>query len=97
MAINGYQSRGNEMISDQLGPDVKQASETAEYAMELARRIIRIQFGEDLVTVADCVALSAVIVAKLNMMHECDMKYLEMDRWDRRTPGPDTQAWSKKK
>jgi hypothetical protein len=83
------------MIDNQLGPDVRQASEAAEYAMDLAKRIITSQFGEDLVTVADCVALSAVIVTKLNMMHDCDMRYLEMDRWDRRTPRAESATRSK--
>ena len=85
------------MISDQLGPDVRQASETADYALDLAVTKLRIKFGEGNFTAADCIAMAAITIAKLNMMHECDMKYLEMDRWDRRTPGPDTQAWSKKK
>lgn len=83
------------MISEQLRPDVQQASETADYAMYLAKCIIAKQFGDELVTVADCVALSAVIVTKLNMMHDSDLRYMEMDRWDRRTPRPESVAGRK--
>lgn len=71
------------MISDQLAPDVRQAAETSDYALELAIRKLKREFGEGNFTPADCIALAAVTVAKLNMMHECDMKYLDMDRRDR--------------
>lgn len=80
------------MISDQLAPDVQQASETSDYALELARSKLRREFGEGNFTASDCIALAAITVAKLNMMHDCDMRYLEMDRWDRRTPRPAPKA-----
>lgn len=84
MATSGFRLRGNEMISEQLAPDVRQASETADYALHLA--IIRLcrEFGEGNFTASDAVALASITVTKLNMMHDADMRYLEMDRSDRR-------------
>lgn len=72
------------MISEQLVPDVRQASETADYALELAIIRLRSKFGEGNFSASDAVALAAITVAKLNMMHDADMRYLEMDRGDRR-------------
>lgn len=72
------------MISEQLRPDIDQAAETADYALRLARRKLIAEFPGIGITPAECVALAAIIVTKLNMMHDCDMRYLEMDRADRR-------------
>lgn len=74
------------MISESLRPDIDQASETARYALYLARRELFAEFPGKEIAVTDCVALAAIIVTKLNMMHDCDMRYIEMDRADRRTP-----------
>ncbi len=76
------------MISDESIPDVDQAARTANYALTLAIRKLRLEFDDKDITPADCIALAAITVAKLNMMHDCDMRYLEMERWDRRTPSP---------
>lgn len=74
------------MISEQLRPDVEQAAETADYAVYLARRKLSAEFPGQTISPADCVALAAVIITKLNMMHDSDLRYMEMDRADRRTP-----------
>lgn len=73
------------MISEQLRPDIDQAAQTAKYALNVARQQLMWEFPGRSPRPADCIAL-AVIVTKLNMMHDCDMRYLEMDRADRRTP-----------
>lgn len=78
------------MMSDYVH-DVSEASRTVDYALGLAKRKLEAQFGEGNFTVADCIALAAIAVTKLNMMHDCDMRYLDMDRWDRRTPRPAPQ------
>lgn len=74
------------MISQQLTPDIDQATETVNYALDNAIRKLRREFDDRLITPADCIALTAIIITKLNMMHDCDMRYLEMDRADRRAP-----------
>ena len=83
------------MISESLRPDIDQASETADYALCLARRKLFAEFPGKEITVADCVALAAIIVTKLNMMHDCDMRYIEMDRADRITPRQTRQEQQK--
>lgn len=83
------------MISEDLRPDIDQAAETAGYALYLARRKLLEEFPGKELAVADCVALAAIIVTKLNMMHECDMRYIEMDRADRRIPRQTRQEQQK--
>ena len=83
------------MISDSLRPDIEQAAETADYALYLARRKLLAEFPGKEIAVADCVALAEIIVTKLNMMHDCDMRYIEMDRADRRAPRQTRQEQQK--
>lgn len=68
----------------EIDPDIEQAARAAGYALDSATRILRRDFGDDQIKPADCVALAAVIMAKLNMMHDCDMRYHEIDKADRR-------------
>lgn len=74
------------MISEQLRPDIDQAAQTTKYALSVARQQLMWEFPGRSPRPADCIALAAIIVTKLNMMQDCDMCYLEMDRADRRTP-----------
>lgn len=69
-----------------IDQDIEEAARAANYALDSAMRILRREFDDSHISPSDCVAFAAVIMSKLNMMHDCDMRYLEMDRADRRTP-----------
>ena len=83
------------MITESLRPDINHSAETADYALCLARRKLLAEFPGKEISVSDCVAFAAIIVKKLNMMHDCDMRYIEMDRADRRSPRQTRQEQQK--
>lgn len=69
---------------DTMQSDIDQAAKHASQAFDLAKRHIENSYKGPAGQLA-VATLAAAIIQKLNMMHDCDMRYIEMDRADRRT------------